>query len=242
MRSRHLFPVWLLMVDTSSAGCGLTAVSREEEIQMGRQTATQIEREHKTREDEKVTRLGQKMAAVSDRPDYPYRFRVIEQKEINAFALPGGPVYVTSKMMEFVKGHDDQLAALLGHEVTHVARRHAAQQIQRQAWLGIGIQILTRGTLQTAALLAANLEELGYSRQHEREADRYGAVYLVRAGMDPDPVAALMERMAAEEKGSTLGFLRTHPGGNERARLLRGAIASGQIRQLAETRTPAPAN
>ena len=182
-----------------------------------------------------MTRLGLRVAAVSDRPDYPYRYRVIDDREVNAFALPGGPVYVTSGMMSFIGNDQGQLAGVLGHETAHVARRHAAEQIQRQSWLGLGISILTGGnsTLQAAATLAANLEELGFSRNQERDADTYGAVYMTRANMDPQGEVRLLQRLAAQGGGGGIAFLRTHPSGSERVTRLQGQLQGGEIRRLA---------
>jgi len=95
-----------LFLATMAPGCGLTGISRSQEISLGQQTAAEIERQYRTYENPTVTRLGQRLAAVSGAPDYPYRFRVIEMSEVNAFALPGGPVYVTSGLMQFAQGRD----------------------------------------------------------------------------------------------------------------------------------------
>lgn len=222
------------------AGCGVTGVSRQQEISAGQQAAAQINRQYRTYQNPEVTRIGMRLAAVSLRPDYPYTFRVIDDKSVNAFALPGGPIYVTSGMMNFVQGHTNQLAAVLAHEIVHVAHRHAAEQMQRQAWVGVGIAVLTGGsqTAQTAATLAANLEELGYSRNQEREADHWGTVYLIRAGYDPYGMVRLLERLNAESKSSNVApFFSNHPGGAERVRLVEDEIRSGQAARQAADRT-----
>ena len=235
LRRRTVFALAITVLMAFGSGCALTQMSREQEIRLGQQTAAEVNAKGNTYEDPLVSRLGQQLAAASDRPDYPYRFRVITDKDINAFAMPGGPVYVTSAMMDFVKGHQDQLGAVLAHEITHIAKRHAVQQMERQAWLGLGIGALTSGNVQTAATLAANLEGLGYSRQHEREADKYGAVYLLRAGMDPQAEVRLWDRMAAlGASGAT--FFQTHPGGSERSGLVSKQIQSGETRRLAQLR------
>ena len=218
------------------SGCALTGVSRQDEISAGQQAAAQIDRRYRTWDDPTATAVGQRLAAVSQRPDYPYQFRAIDMKDVNAFALPGGPVYITSGMLDFVRGHNDQLAAVLAHETVHVAHRHAVEQMQRQAWLGVGIAVLTGGsnTAQAAATLAANLEELGFSRNQERDADRWGTVYLIRAGDDPNAMVRLLERLTAQQGNSSFGgFFSNHPGGKERVHSVEQLVQSGQARQQA---------
>jgi predicted Zn-dependent protease len=232
--SRWVLLAAMAVLVANAAGCALTGVSRSDEIRLGQQVAAEIEQQNRTYEDAALTRLGQQLAAASAAPDYPYRFRVIQDDEINAFALPGGPVYVTSGMIEFTRGNPEQLAAVVAHEIAHVAERHSVEQIQRQQWLGLGIGVLTRGSLQDIALLAANLEELGYNRNQEREADTLGAVYLLRVGMDPMAAVRLFERMGAQGGGGGIAFLRTHPTSEERVTRLRDQIASGEIRRLAQ--------
>ncbi len=226
---------WAMLVTTISAGCALTGISRSQEVQLGQEAAAEIERQYRTYEDPTLTRIGLQLAAVSSHPDYPYRFRVIEMEEINAFALPGGPVYVTSGLMEFTRGQPELLAAVVAHEIAHISRRHAAEQIQRQAWLGLGIGVLIGGgTTQQIALLVANLEELGFSRNQERDADTYGAVYLIRAGYNAEAMPRFLERLgqATGDRGGS--FFRTHPTSSERVRRLQEQIQSGEIRRLAQ--------
>lgn len=235
IRIRGLLMGLGVLLTTMSAGCGLTGISRSQEISLGQQTAAEIERRYRTHENPTVTRLGQRLAAVSGAPEYPYRFRVLEDEQINAFALPGGPIYVTSGLMTFSQGREDFLAAVLAHEIAHVARRHTAEQIQRQSWLGLGIEILTGGgTARDIAVLAANLEELGFSRNQERDADTYGAVYLARAGMDPNAMVEFLRRLGAETGDGGIAFLRTHPTSENRVGRLEQQIASGEIRRLAQ--------
>ncbi|HOM81212.1 MAG TPA: M48 family metallopeptidase [Armatimonadota bacterium] len=235
IRIRGLLAGLGLFLATLSPGCGLTGISRSQEISLGQQTAAEIERQYRTYENPTVTRIGQRLAAVSGAPDYPYRFRVIEMSEVNAFALPGGPVYVTTGLLQFAQGREEFLAAVLAHEIAHVARRHTAEQIQRQSWLGLGIEILTGGgTTRDIAILAANLESLGFSRNQERDADTYGAVYLVRAGIDPSVMVEFLRRLGAETGNGGIAFLRTHPTSENRVSRLQQQIASGEIQRLAQ--------
>jgi predicted Zn-dependent protease len=94
-----------LVVGISLAGSGTSeGLSREEEIRLGQQAAAQIERQYRTRSDATVSRVGQSVAARSSAPSLPYRFRVIEQSQANAFALPGGPIYVTEGLLRMERG------------------------------------------------------------------------------------------------------------------------------------------
>lgn len=223
----------LLLLTVAGGGCALTGVSEEDEIRLGKDTAAEVERQYRTYEDATVTDYGRRLSAVSERPNLPYRYRVIEMKEINAFALPGGPVYVTSGMMAFTRDYPEQLAAVLGHETAHIARRHAVQQIQRQSWLGLGIDILLGGGARDIAVLAANIEELGFSRNQERDADTHGAVYLNRIGIDPMAEVHMLERLGAQSGGGGISFLQTHPSSADRVKRLTNEIQDGEIARLA---------
>lgn len=205
-----------------TAGCSATRVSTQEEVRLGQRAAAQIEQQYRTRQDPTVSRIGQAIAAASDRPDIPYRFRVIEQDQINAFALPGGPVYITDDLLQAINNDPNQIAGVLGHEVAHITRRHSVKQMERQNWFGLGIEVLTEGRVQDIAGIAANLQLLSYSRNQEYEADRKGIQYMRAAGYDPIGLVRFLERLAAMERGGGgVSFLRTHPGTEARVDRLR---------------------
>jgi predicted Zn-dependent protease len=209
------------------AGCGATRISRSEEIRLGQRAAAEIERQYRTWEDPTVSRIGQSVAAASEAPEYPYRFRVIDQEEANAFALPGGPIYVTDELLQLIGGDRDQLAGVLAHEVAHITRRHSVRQMERQGWLGLGIEVLTEGTVQDIATVAANIQLLSYSREQEYEADSRGIQYMRRAGYDPTGLVRFLEQLARMEQGGTsISWLRTHPGTQARVDRLRKMIRS----------------
>jgi predicted Zn-dependent protease len=193
-------------------------LSRKDEIRLGQQAAAQIERQYRTREDALVSSIGRSVAAVSEAPDLPYRFRVVDQNQANAFALPGGPVYVTDDLLQMVQNDRDQLAGVLGHEVAHIVKRHAARQMERQNWMGLGIEVLTGGRVQDIATIVANLQLLHYSRDQEYEADRKGVQYARAAGYDPMGLVRFLERLAEmEQRGTTIPWLSSHPGSQARA-------------------------
>jgi beta-barrel assembly-enhancing protease len=201
-----------------AAGSASAAMSRAEEIRLGQQAAAQVERQHRTWEDPTVSRIGRAVASRSDAPNLPYRFRVIDQDDVNAFALPGGPVYVTDALLRMVGNDRAQLAGVLGHEVAHIARRHSVRQIERQSWIGIGIGLLTKGDTRKLASVAANFQMLHYSRDQEYDADRNGVRYARAADYDPMGMARFLDRLASMEgRGATISWLRSHPGSRARA-------------------------
>jgi predicted Zn-dependent protease len=220
--TRRLLALWSAAAVLSVTGCSSASISRSEEVRLGQQAAAQIERQYRTRTDDRVNRIGQSIARVSRAKDLPYRFRVIEQSQPNAFALPGGPVYVTEGLLRLIGNDDAQLAGVLGHEVAHITERHSVRQIERQNLIGTVIGVLTEGTTAQIAQIVAGLESLSYSRDQERSADTRGAQYARAAGYDPMGLVRFLDQLARLERGgSSLPFLRSHPGSEARADRLR---------------------
>lgn len=207
------------------SACKSATLSRSDEVRLGQEAAARIEQQHRTRADARVARIGQAVARQSRVPDLPYRFRVIEQAQPNAFALPGGPVYVTEGLLKMVGNDDAQLAGVLGHEVAHITERHGVRQLERQQLIGTAIGVLTEGGMQQAARILAGLEGLSYSRDQEREADTLGARYSRAAGYDPMGLVRFLDQLARMEKGgAAIPMLRSHPGSAARADRLRGEL------------------
>ena len=207
--------------DVAKAQMGLTS------LRVGRVNPEQLSR---------VQGIGLRVARVSDRQDVPYQFGVIREKSLNAFAIPGGTIYVHSAMVE--KADDDELAAVLAHEVGHVAARHAAKHLQADLGFTVLLQIASAaGVGPGSAQLAESLYGLfrnGYSRQDELEADRLGIRYTFRAGYDPEGMVTFFEKMLAEEPGDRFSqapvWQRSHP-----LTLERIAQAKKEIEQLQGT-------
>ncbi len=175
---------------------------------------------------------GRKLVAASERPDYDYRFHIIEDEEINAVSLPDGQIFVNTGLLKAANGDRIAVAALLGHEIGHVARRHGAESFQS----GIGITAAGAavfgfdGTLGNAAAeLAGALLELGYGRDMELEADLCAVRYLIRLGYPPEAGLKFLRMMAAKEHenvGSLAYYLRSHPPTEERLRYSEAYAAS----------------
>lgn len=206
-------------------------VSEEEEARIGAEAAKEIQREfgHYDRLPglgAYVAEVGRKLAAQTPRKGVTYRFQVLDTPVINAFALPGGYVYVTRGILARMSS-EDELAAVLGHELTHVAARHSASQISRQMLAGFGIAALSifhpDVAESTAGLVNASLSLafLGYSRDLEAQADEYGITYMEAAGYNPRGAAKLFHTFLAleeREPGTLDRFLMSHPPTRERLR------------------------
>ena len=181
-----------------------------------------------------VASLGGRLAAHARGPRYPYSFSVANYREINAFALPGEPVWVHRGAIQAAK-NEAQLASVLAHEVAHVARRHAADQISKgviaNGLLGLLGAVLgnTGGarTAQTGAQVLAGGYLMKFSRDDEREADSVGVEIMQRAGWDPRGMLEFMQILrqhAGRDPSSVEVFLSTHPSPQDRVDRLRAQL------------------
>ncbi|MBR9909924.1 MAG: M48 family metalloprotease [Gammaproteobacteria bacterium] len=169
-----------------------------------------------------VNQVGQKLAAKSGRPDLPYEFVVLNNDSPNAWALPGGKIAINRGLLVHLQD-EAQLAAVLGHEVVHAAARHGAQQMTQSVILGVGTQIAVAAggrteygqLIGTGAQLGSAMYQARYGREQELEADRYGMLYMARAGYDPDAAVELQEtflRLAEGRQSNWLeGLFASHP-------------------------------
>jgi len=219
---RRLSAIVVLPLLLALVGCDL---DREIEKLLGAIAQTFWELGFERSEDPLLAELtettGRRVAEVSPRKDMPIKFRVLNTGEVNAVALPNGRIYVFRGMLE-TSDTEDELAAVLAHEVGHVAGRHSLKQFRLSLGIGLLADLLNlnkRGeTIQTLAGLATSLYELGYSRQHERDADNYALRLALLAGYDPKGSVALFEKFAKNEgkPARWLIYLSTHPPSTER--------------------------
>ncbi|MFC1624693.1 M48 family metallopeptidase [Candidatus Omnitrophota bacterium] len=202
------------------------------EVSLGKMISGKVSRQFKFSEDkEKIDRaveVGNKVASVSDRQDLEYYFKVIEDESLNAFTTPGGYIYINSGLIE--ETSDDELACVIGHEIGHVAARHAAKKLQAQIGYDILMNIASRkggglGDLQRAASISFDLISLGYSREDELLSDRLGVKYAYKAGYDPHAMVTFLEKLKGK-KDEKLGFvfLRSHPYASQRINVLKEQI------------------
>ena len=152
-----------------------------------------------------VDSIGQKLARVSHRPTLNYRFTVLDSPEVNAFALPGGYIYITRGIIAYLNS-EAELAAVLGHELGHVTARHGVRQASAAQGADLLVNILgaVSPTMRSAGVqnvtgLLGNALLSGYGREHELEADRIGAEYLARAGYDPQAMIRVIGVLKNQE-------------------------------------------
>lgn len=201
------------------AGCGTNLLSRNEEIQVGKEGAKGIEKQYRLSTNQAdialVQRIGNRLTSANNLSNWPWTFKVIDDKMVNAVSLPGGPVYVFSGLLDATNRDENQLAGVMGHEMGHVEKRHAAKQYSNQVLAGTIIAVGTGGSVQTAAQIANAFIQLEYSRGDEYEADSAAIGYTHRAGYDPYGLVRFFEKlqtMQNEGKGNIItNNLRTHP-------------------------------
>ncbi len=214
-------------------------MSEEAELEVGRKTAPAILREFGYYDDAAlqayVQRVGEELAAHSHRTNLVYRFTVLDSTDVNAFALPGGYIYITRGMLAYLNS-EAQLAAVLGHEIGHVTARHGVQQQSAAQAADIGF---TLGSILLPGLGNPGAQQLfgtlgsallsGYGREHELEADRLGAEYMAQSGYNPHEIIAVIgmlkhqetfaKQLAAEEQREPRtyhGLFATHPDNDTR--------------------------
>jgi predicted Zn-dependent protease len=180
----------------------------------------------------RIRRVGDRIVAAAGLTDRRWDYALFVSESPNAFVLPSGKIGVTTGLLSLVR-NDDQLAAVLGHEVGHVVARHAAERYSTTALASTAIragQGLAGDQAQAAGAIGGLGAQFGlllpFSRNHELEADRLGVDYLQRAGFRPSEAVALWRLMAAQRQGSAPEFASTHPSDASRIAALEQYIAS----------------
>lgn len=236
MRNRRLVSIFFLstcysLLATFLCGCASEynlATGREEsllystdkEINLGRSIAKQVEAKYRLVEDpsvqEKVDRIGQKIAAVCDRKGLVYYFKALDEKEVNAVSLPGGFVYLYKGLIDIAT--DDELAGVIAHEVAHIVARHSIKKLQASMGYMLARIITGQATGSSDAVYGADLAfsevMLGYSREDELLADKVGVRYTERAGFKPHAMLSFLGKLKEvkrKEPLAPLSYGRTHP-------------------------------
>ncbi len=197
--------------------------SESQEIELGKQTDESVAAQYGVYDDAAlqgaVGKIGLAIAAKGQRPGLPWRFTVLDSPVVNAFAVPGGSVYVTRGILAMMSS-EAELAAVLGHEIGHVNARHSMSQMSKQQVAQIGLaagSVISKEFARYAGLASTGLQVLflKYSRDNENQADALGVDYSRAAGYDPSDMAVTfraLQRMGDMSGGSSLpGFLSTHP-------------------------------
>ncbi|HEV8609888.1 MAG TPA: M48 family metallopeptidase [Thermoanaerobaculia bacterium] len=207
---------------------GFNLFSPEQDIEIGRQSAAEAERQLPMLRDPRiegyVEQVGRRLAGSAPGPKFPYTFHVVNASDMNAFALPGGPVYVTRGMIDAAR-NEGELASVIAHEIAHVALRHGTNQVSKAYLAKAGIGILggvlggggaggTGQILQAVGGLGLNALFLKFSRTAETQADIVGTQVMARAGYDPLAMASmfqLLKAQAGRDPGRVAQFFSDHP-------------------------------
>ena len=203
-------------------------IGTKQEIELGKGVAADLEKKYGVVNDPelqaRVARIGAAIAAVSDRKDIPYQFKVLNSKDVNALAVPGGYIYLFKGLVDYMPS-DHELAGIIGHEVGHIVKRHTVVQIERSLAVGVLFAILF-GNSNSAILgdLIGSALMAGYSREAEREADNLGVVHTMRAGYNPYSMLVGMEKLEAMSGKSNFGLFSTHPDTVNRVNAIRNQI------------------
>ena len=229
----------------------LSLVSEQQEIQMGQQGAQQVAQEIGLINDQSLQNylqsVGAALAAKSERPNLPWTFRAVDDPSPNAFALPGGFIFVTRGLLDLMN-NEAELASVVGHEIGHVTARHSVQQMSQQqlAQLALGVGAILSPTVAQLGGVASQglgLLFLKYGRDDERQADDLGFRYALNGGWDVrymDDVFRSLQRLGEASKQSPLpNWLSTHPGEAERIQTIDAKLAQLQPSQLANARVNA---
>ena len=216
-------------------------MSEDQEIALGKEADGQIRREMGTLADrdlqQYVSAIGLELSKQSERPQLPWQFAVVDQPVINAFALPGGFIYLSRGILPFLDD-EAQLAGVLGHEIGHVTARHSAQQYSRAAGAQLGLilgSIFVPAARPFGQLAEASLSLLflRYGREDEIEADGLGVRYAARAGWDPAGVAGMLRTLdriedETDQKGMP-NWLSTHPAPADRVQRVQTAVQAAVL-------------
>ncbi len=214
------------------AHAGLFSISPEKERNIGAEASKEIEAQAPIVTGpvaDWVESVGQKLAKKS-KPEFKYSFRVIESPEINAFALPGGYVYVYTGLRK-VASNEDELAAVLAHEITHAEEHHYASQYKKSSRRGLllGVGSLLLGLPDLANQIIGLLDfarSQKYSRSQESEADHDGMIRMMNAGYNPSGMVSLLEKLSKEnESGGTVDkWFGSHPDSKSRVEKARAEL------------------
>ncbi|MCX5705334.1 MAG: Maf and M48 domain-containing protein [Candidatus Omnitrophica bacterium] len=212
--------------------------STDREVAMGKSIADAVAQEYKLVNDplveERVEKIGKKIAVVCDRKDIDYHFYVLDEDEVNAVSLPGGYVYIFKGLVDKVSS-DDELAGVVAHEVGHIVARHSIKRLQAdQAYSLLRLLVSqapgTTGGMGAAADAAFTELLLGYSREDELLADQLGARYSKLAGYDPHGMIKFMNKLQEIQRHKPLQprtYYKTHPYVPDRIRVIKQELGEG---------------
>lgn len=215
-------PIVLAALALAPAAC--TTMSTQQEVQMGQSYAAQINQQLPIIQDAEINRyvnvLGDSIARLSDDRNLDWHFYVVNSEEVNAFAVPGGFIYVNRGLIERA-AKMDQLAGVLGHEIGHVINRHTVKLMEKQNTANIGVtlacvltNVCSNPATGTVINVAGSAVFAKFSREDEQQADESGVRYVTRAGIDPRGIPEMFRILISERKsnpGAVEAWFATHP-------------------------------
>ena len=253
----HKFVLLLLISGLCfSFGCAANPITGEDElmldrdyhndIKLGKEIAPKVEEELKGRIKDQVLQdyingVGHKIARFSHNPDFDFNYVAVNDKSINALAIPGGCIFITKGLLAKLES-ESQLAGILAHETVHVVARDTENMMSKQAGMGAlfvlaASQARNQGEV-AAADIALQLMDLKYSREYEKTADLGGMEYMLRAGYNPNGMVETMQILQKEEEtNNSCDFFSTHPSPENRIDYLRARIQSHYLDGIAGTKT-----
>ena len=232
MRPASLVPT--VVVLALAAGC---SINEQKEIAIGEQSHLQFEQQYGGRYTDSqvqtyVNEVGLRVARLAGRPNLRWQFTVLNSREINAFAVPGGYIYITRGLLYRLE-NEAMLAGVLGHESAHIALRHSVKQIERAqttrgltSVVGVAGSVFGYGWAGDVTDVVANLSLMKYGRDQEKQADLSGLKYMTAVGYNPQGMVQTMSvlQRVAKEGGGAPEFLSTHPNPGNRLQYLRQTI------------------
>lgn len=208
-------------------------IGTQDEINIGRDVGKQLEKEYGLVDDPelqaRVTRIGMSIVAVCDRKELPYSFKVLNSKEVNALAAPGGFIYIFKGLVDLMPS-DDELAGVIGHEVGHVVKRHTVRQMEKSLGMSVLFAVLfgERGAFLQS--LAYNAIMAGYSREDEREADHMGFIHSYRAGYNPYSMLLGLIKLSELDQKYHYDLFSDHPEGQARIAAVQNYLNEAKVR------------
>ena len=230
----------LAMLGVCASAATITLVSVEQEIAIGKEANAQFRKETPELKDAAVARyvrdVGGRLARVATGPKYPYSVAIVDSRDINAVALPGGPIWIHRGVLEKAT-NESQVASVVAHEIAHIARRHAATQLTTVAMTKWSLNLLGSllgnaggaGGAQVAAEFLANGAARRFNRDEERDADRVGLELMSRAGWDGRGMVemfAILKKEVGRNPTAVEAFFSTHPTPQERIKELSTLVAT----------------
>jgi predicted Zn-dependent protease len=226
----------------ATGGKEISLMSEAQEVALGQQMDPEVRREMGVYDDPELQRyvesIGKRLAVHSERPELSWHFTVVDAPAVNAFALPGGYIYITRGILPFLRD-EAQLAGVLGHEIGHVTARHSAQQYTKTTSAGLGLALLgifvpEARPLQGVAEQALGVLFLKYGRDDELQADKLGVRYTAAAEWDPAGVAGMLTTLQRldQASGSRKGvpnWLSTHPAPADRVERIQPVIQQARV-------------